>query len=163
MNCYAVSDEGSRIGETTGSAWDLGFAWENSWAETGLTCPRLSYPGSRASGRTYSRVLLGPRMDRDSRKVQEGTDVVIPGEGPKQLHHFRHVLLSTRPREKGKTDWVLLRNPHHPRCPRAPWLPLFQGSRGHSSWAGTSLGLPGTINVLVLELRRDRTRLLQGS
>lgn len=117
-----------------------------------LMCPRRSYPGSRASGRISSRELLGPREGRDSPKVQEGADVIIPGEGPEQLHHFCHVLLSTRPWERRQAGWVLLSNPHHPRYPRVPWLLPFQGPRGHSSWAGTSLGLPRTN---VFELQRD--------
>lgn len=74
--------------------------------------------------------------------MQEGPDVVIPGEGPEQLHHFRHVLLSARPSEGGKTDGCT-QQPHLPPCPRAPQLLS----------SGTSFGLPGRINGLVLELR----------
>lgn len=78
-------------------------------------------------------MLLSLGMGGDSPEVQEGTEVVIPGEGPEQLHHFRHVLLSTRPRERGKTDWVLFGTPSH--LTPTPEHPSFFPSRDHGATA----------------------------
>lgn len=77
-------------------------------------------------------MLLSLGMGGDSPEVQEGTEVVIPGEGPEQLHHFRHVLLSTRPRERGKTDWVLFGTPSH--LTPTPEHPSFFLSNSVWSW-----------------------------
>lgn len=74
---------------------DLGFCLE---AYLGGDGPDLI----QMMGRVYTRAILGLWGTGGSPKVQEGPDVVVPGERPEHLHHFGHVLLSTRQRG-GKT------------------------------------------------------------
>ena len=88
----------------------------------------------------------GSQVGAGSPKVQEGPDVVVPGEGPKQLHHSGQVLLSTR--REGETGRVTL----HPPQPLRPPGPSFQGGEGIS---GPVAGQ--TLTGLVLEPQRDRS------
>lgn len=78
---------------------------------------------------------------RDSQEVEGSPDVVIPGEGPEQLHHRGQVLLSTRQREDKNIRGAAPITPCHSLS-----VP-FQGSRSFSSWthepgswAGLGLG-----------------------
>lgn len=84
--------------------------------------------------------------------MQEGPDVVVPGEGPERLHHFGHVLLSAGQREGGRrvhsvqpgapqaVGWMLGPSSAPRRTPRARGTyqrsmvePLVLRPRGYSS------------------------------
>ena len=85
-------------------------------------------------------------MGAGSPEVQEGPDVVVPGEGPKQLHHSGQVLLSTR--REGETGHVTLHLPQ-------PLRPPGSSSRGGEGVSGSVAGQ--ILSGLVLEPRRDRS------
>lgn len=88
----------------------------------------------------------GSQVGAGSPEVQEGPDVVVPGEGPKQLHHSGQVLLSTG--REGETGHVTLHLPQ-------PLRPPGSSSRGGEGVSGSVAGQ--TLSGPVLEPRRDRS------
>lgn len=65
-----------------------------------------------------------PNPAPHSRCVKDGSDVIIPGEGPEQLHHGCQVLLATAGRQQGGHRGC----PHPWRTPSLRGPPSLQGS-----------------------------------
>lgn len=112
---YAARGHGAGLGKP----WFR--VWKPIWAGTGLT---------RASGEGFTP---GPywspgegEAGEGSPQVQEGPDVVVPGERPEHLQHFGHVLLSTRRRARDRLYPARQPSPRSPSTP-ASSLPETEG------------------------------------
>lgn len=83
-----------------------------------------SCPGYRPMGCLLVSCYPGDGQRRNSQEVEDSPDVVISGEGSKQLHYSGQVLLSTRQRED-KSQRVSTNDTHNPLSFLIRLLPGF--------------------------------------